>query len=119
MAMNRVCQKCYTRNWAGDEYCKNCGAAMDIFELLHIQTAQTTADRLYEQQKRSREYKEQERIASEKRMAELMEIEDERQRELARRREIQKKKDQRTYLMMGGVIIFALIVVALLLVFTL
>ena len=116
--MNRVCQKCHTRNWAGDEYCKNCGAAMDIFELLHIQTAQATADRLYAQQKQAREYKEQEKIASEKRMAELMEIEQERQRELTRRHQIQKKKDQQTYLLMGVVLIFALIVVALLVVFT-
>lgn len=117
-AMNRVCRKCNTRNWAGDEYCSGCGAALDIFELLHQQTAVSTADRLYEQQKRARAYKEQEKIASEKRMAELMEIEKERQLELARRYQIQQKKDQQLYLMAGGVVIAALIIVALLIAFT-
>ncbi|MBX3061288.1 MAG: zinc ribbon domain-containing protein, partial [Anaerolineae bacterium] len=44
--LTRVCQKCRTSNWAGDEYCKQCGAAMDILELLKVNYAQTTADRV-------------------------------------------------------------------------
>lgn len=116
--MNRVCQKCQTRNWGGDEYCQNCGAALDIFELLHAQTAQTTADRLYEQQKRARGYKEQEKADSAKRMTELMNIEKERQIELARHQQIQNKKDQQLYMMVGAIVIFAIIVISLLVAFT-
>ena len=31
--MTRHCLKCHTDNWAGDEYCKKCGSAMDLLDI--------------------------------------------------------------------------------------
>ena len=108
-SMHRLCRKCNTRNWAGDEHCKNCGAALDIFEILHQQNNQAAADRLIERQLFAREIKEKEKAASAKRMADLQQIEQDRRREIARRRQIQKKKDQQLFIIVGIAIGFALL----------
>lgn len=97
-AMTRTCEKCHTPNWAGAEYCKECGAALDIFQLLHLHNKQTTMNRLNEQMRDAQYFKEKERADSEKRMALLMEQEEMRQRELRIHRAAQKKQDQQLML---------------------
>ncbi len=110
-ALTRVCQKCHTVNWAGDEYCQQCGAAMDIFQLLQKSYAQTTADRLQAQMESSKEIKEAERQASEKRMAKMMAEEAARQQELARRRAIQRRKDRLLFQLLGLVVLLVIMVI--------
>ncbi|MCP4360036.1 MAG: zinc ribbon domain-containing protein [Chloroflexi bacterium] len=110
--MTRTCQKCQTINWSGDEYCRQCGAAMDIFQLLNQTHSHATADRLNEQMAWSRDIKEQERIASDNRMAQMMADEKVRLQENARRRAVQREKDRQLFLLIG---VFTLVVIAIIL----
>lgn len=107
--MTRTCEKCHTPNWSGAEYCKQCGAALDIFQLLHLHNKQATMSRLDEQMRDAQYFKEKERADSERRMAMLMEQEEERQRELRTRKATQKKQDQQ--LMLTAVFVLAIFII--------
>lgn len=108
-AMTRICRKCQTSNWSGAEYCKNCGEAMDIFQYLHVKGNADAADRLNEQMAWSRDIKKQEAIASEKRMADLMAMEEDRQEKLQQMRAAQKQQD-RLMMMIGGFAVVAIVI---------
>jgi uncharacterized protein YbaR (Trm112 family) len=111
-ALTRVCRKCNTRNWAGDEYCKQCNNAMDILDFIAGNQAVRTADRLLEQRHRAREIQEVEEQASARRMAELMEIENERQAEVRRRMRKQKAQERKLFIMMGlGIGLFIIVLI--------
>lgn len=109
--LTRVCQKCRTANWAGDEYCKQCGTAMDILELLKVNYAQTTTDRLHAHQEWAREIKAKEEADSQRRMAQLMAQEQARLAELGRLRTARKQKDRQLFLLIA---IFSFLVMLLL-----
>ncbi|MCA9918936.1 MAG: zinc ribbon domain-containing protein [Anaerolineales bacterium] len=112
-AMTRVCEKCRASNWAGAEYCQECGAALDIFQLLHLHNKQATMNRLDEQMRDAEYFKEKERIDSERRMAMLLEEEEERLQGIRERQATQKKQDQQLMLTAVFVLtIFVLIVAA-------
>lgn len=93
-AMTRNCERCHTRNWTGAEYCQECGAPLDIFHILHLHNKQTTMNRLNEQMRDAQFFKEKEKIDSEKRMAILLEQEQERLQAIRERQAVQKKQDQ-------------------------
>ena len=115
-ALTRTCPKCQTANWTGDEYCQKCGAALDIFEMLQKVDARSRAEKLNEQHAHIRQLKEEEELASQRRMAEMMAIEEERQRELARRMAASQKRDRQILLGVAAVVvIFVLALLALLL----
>ncbi|GAB4265238.1 MAG: hypothetical protein Kow0080_05200 [Candidatus Promineifilaceae bacterium] len=101
-ALTRVCQKCHTSNWSGNEFCIQCGESLDILELIHVKTKVETAERLNQQMAIARELKKKEAEAAEKRMAELMAIEEERQKKL-RELKAQRQKDDRTLLIFGAI----------------
>lgn len=112
-AMTRTCEKCHTTNWAGAEYCQDCGAALDIFQLLSLHHKHSTMHRLDEQIRDAKHFKEKEKADSERRMAQLMEQERERLRNIRERQEAQKKQDQQLMLTAAFVLsIFVLIVAA-------
>ncbi|MBK8901090.1 MAG: zinc ribbon domain-containing protein [Anaerolineaceae bacterium] len=108
-AMLRTCERCGTSNWSGAEYCQDCGAALDIFQLLNLHYKQATMTRLDEQMRSAQFYKDKEREDSERRMAILMADERERLRQLRERREAQKKQDRQ--LMATAVIVLSIFVV--------
>jgi len=85
---------------------------MDIFQLLHQTHSHATADRLNEQMAWSHDIKEQERIASDKRMAQMMAAEKDRLQENARRRAVQRQKDRQLFLLVG---FFALVIIVIIL----
>jgi DNA-directed RNA polymerase subunit RPC12/RpoP len=93
-ATTRTCEKCLASNWAGAEYCQECGAALDIFQLLHLQYKQSTMNRLDEQMREAHYFKEKERVDSERRMGLLMAEEQERLRGIRERQAVQKRQDQ-------------------------
>jgi len=112
-AMMRTCERCGTSNWSGAEYCQDCGAALDIFQLLHLHNKQSTMDRLDGQMREAQAFKEKERADSDRRMATLLEQERARLLGIHERREAQKKQDRQ--LMMTAVFVlsvFVLIVAA-------
>lgn len=112
-ALTRICRKCTTINWAGDEYCRQCGNAMDILDFVAGNHAMRTADRLLEQRQRARELQEAEELASDRRMAELMAIENARQAEVRRRIQKQRQQERKLFILMGlaiGLFVLVLIV---------
>ena len=112
-AMLRSCERCGRSNWSGAEYCRECGAALDIFQLLHLHNKHSTINRLDEQMREASYFKEKERADSDRRMAALLEAERERLRAVHERREAQNQQDKQ--LMITAVIIltiFVLIVAA-------
>ena len=108
-AMTRNCEKCHTPNWAGAEYCKECGAALDIFQLLHLHTKQSTMTRLDEQMRQANYFKNKEREDSEKRMAALMEEEAERLHHVRQRQQIQWQQDRQ--LIATAVFVFSIFII--------
>lgn len=115
--LTRVCQKCRTSNWAGDEYCKQCGTVMDILELLKMSYAQTTADRVQAHQEWSKEIKAQEEADSQRRMAQLMAQEQARLEAVTRRRAAQKQEDWQLFLLIALFALLILVIVVLLIPF--
>jgi len=108
-AMTRTCEKCKTSNWAGAEYCQDCGAVLDIFQLLNIQYKHSTMTRLDEQMRDAQYFKDKEKADSERRMAQLMEQERERLQDIRERQQAQKKQDQQ--LMMTAVFVLSIFVI--------
>jgi hypothetical protein len=98
----RLCRKCNTSNWAGDEHCQKCGAIMDILDILAQNQSGYTADRLSRQMSQAQELRAAEEVASQKRMAELMAIEEERLANLRQRRLERKAEERKLVLLIGG-----------------
>ena len=117
--LSRVCRKCQTVNWAGDEYCLKCGTVMDILDLLAQNQSGYTADRLTRQMEQARELRTAEEAASQKRMAELMAIEEERRASLRQRQLERKAEERRLFLLMGGLGALVLLLLALYLMWSL
>ena len=67
---------------------------LDIFQLLHLHTKQSTMARLDEQMREAEYFKEKERADSEQRMATLLADEQERQQNLQMRRQAQRQQDR-------------------------
>jgi DNA-directed RNA polymerase subunit RPC12/RpoP len=112
-ALMRTCERCRSSNWAGAEYCQDCGAALDIFQLLQLHNKHSTMTRLDEQMRDAHSFKEKEQADSDRRMAMLLENEQARLQAIHIRREAQKRQDRQ--LMMTAVFvltIFILIVAA-------
>lgn len=111
-ALSRICRKCQTRNWAGDEYCRQCHEAMDILDFVAGNYAMKTSDRLLEQRHRAREIQEVEELASNRRMEELMAIENARQAEVRRRLQRQKQQERKLFVLMGlGITLFLIVLI--------
>lgn len=112
-ALTRICRKCKTSNWAGDEYCQECKNALDILDLIVGNYQSTTSDRLLEQRLQAKQLQAEEEQASIRRMGELLEIEAERQEEIQRRMKIQKEHEKTTYILLGlvlGLVLLALFI---------
>ena len=111
-AMTRTCERCRTPNWAGAEYCKECGAALDIFQLLHLHNKHSTMTRLDEQMREAAFFKKKERADSDRRMAVLLEGERERVQDLAARKRAQKLQDRQLLTTAVFVLTIFLVIVA-------
>lgn len=86
---------------------------LDILEYMPRLTPQGQIDRLREQMQSASYFKGVEEEGSRKRMAELMAIEEERQRELSRRQTAQRRSERRTLLIFLAGAAVVLILLAL------
>ena len=111
-ALTRKCQRCHTSNWAGDEYCNDCGAPLDIFELLHINTRHKTEHRLNEQMRRSRQIKIEEEEASKQRLAKMIAEEETRQADIRQRQQKHQAREHLLLLWFGVIVLFFLSILA-------
>jgi hypothetical protein len=104
-----LCKNCHTINWTGDEECINCGEPIDLLSQVESASRQSDADRLDRQISEARTLKETEAAASDKRMAELIAIEQARQAELMLQR-VRRQRQERRML----IIVFAAVLLFLL-----
>lgn len=109
-ALTRVCLRCKSSNWAGEEFCAHCGEPLDIFELLSLQQRDARQKMLEQRRHEIRHLRQEEELASNRRMEELQAIEAERQALLRQRLAVQRRQ-QRKLLMLafGAVALFILV----------
>lgn len=109
----RRCPKCEYNNWIGNEYCLQCGAVLDILELIVQRHNHGTAGRLNLQMDKARALKDAEEAASRARQARLMEKERRRQEQIRRDLAERKAQEQKmyTYFLIGVVVVGVLIVI--------
>ena len=111
-AMVVICRHCHTANWSGLESCTECGESIDIISAVAAHTSQSTAARLNSQMEEAQALKQIEKNASNKRMAELMAIEEARQAEIKQRLANQKEQERKLMIVMFSAVV--LFIVALL-----
>lgn len=110
-ALTRVCRNCRTSNWTGDEYCAQCGEALDIFELLSLQHKDARQRALEQNRRQIRELRQQEALSAQQRIEDLQAIENERQMLLRQRLAEQRRHDKRLLaLAFGSIGVFLIIV---------
>lgn len=111
-SLTRTCRRCHTNNWTGDEYCAQCGEAMDIFDLLSMHHQAVRDQHAAQRDSMIRTLKEKEEASSQQRLAEFREME-EQMHATARQQDTQRKKEeQRTFIMLIA-LIFLLVIMAL------
>jgi hypothetical protein len=106
----RLCRHCHTTNWTGDESCIECGQPIDLLSQIEAESRKSTPDRLSQQMAAARQLNLSEAEASDRRMAELMAIEEARMAEL-RRQQARRQRQERTMLIVvfAAVLLFLLI----------
>ena len=105
----RLCRHCHTTNWTGDETCIECGERIDLLSQLEAESRQSTPERLSRQMAAAKQLNLSEAEASDRRMAELMAIEEARLAELRRQR-AKRGQQERTML----IVVFAAVLIFLL-----
>lgn len=100
----RNCDECTTANWAGDEVCQKCGTPLDVFSGLKVGGKRPLKADLIEQINRESE------VNSQKRMAGMMEKEELRQADVARREA--KKNAEETKMLLIALVGVAIIVIS-------
>jgi len=112
----RDCPVCGADNWVLAEHCVQCGRSLDLIEQIARRWQLTTQYRLQEWKGEVAQVKAQEQLASEERMATLMEAERIRQEALALARAAQHKRDQQIYVWLAVIVAVFVIFVAVLLI---
>ena len=111
--LTRTCRTCHTANWSGMELCVNCGESINIIDMVADRGNMATANRLNRQMSQAQAIKVAEEMASSKRMAEMLAIEEARQAEIRQR--MAKQKDQERKLLIivfGAVAVFFIFLIA-------
>lgn len=109
----RLCRNCLAVNWTGDVKCVQCGEPIDMLSQVNDQSRQSDAERLGKQMLEATDLKNIEAVASERRMAELMAIEEARQAELRKERLKRTEHERRMLtIVFATVLLFLLVLVA-------
>ena len=77
-ALKRTCGKCQLSNWAGDEFCKVCGVAMDLFEVMTVNFHALSNEHKAARLGQVSEMRRQEEARSQQRMLEMRRMEESR-----------------------------------------
>lgn len=113
--LQRTCRRCQANNWAGHEYCQQCGAAMDIFDAVLLQDKAIARKAQEERQAQIKQLKQQEEEASARRMQELMAIEAQRLAEFQARRQKQAQRDRQMLVAIAVLVVLVLLLLLALL----
>ncbi len=110
--LSRTCDNCGASNWAGDETCHKCGTPLDIFSGLKVGGERPLKADWIEQINRDTE------AASQKRMAGMVEKEEKRQADVARRDAKKKAEEQKMLIMaVSGLAVVVVIAIVFVLLF--
>jgi len=112
-AMIRLCRNCHSTNWTGFDVCVVCGDTTGLASTVVARSTETTAGRLNKQMENARQLRLSEEASSDKRMAELMAIEETRQAEIRKRINKQKEQEKRLLLVVFGAVALFLIVLVI------
>ncbi|MGD8586094.1 MAG: zinc ribbon domain-containing protein [Chloroflexota bacterium] len=104
----RLCRHCHTTNWTGDETCIECGERIDLLSQIEAGSRKSTPERLSQQMAAAKQLNLTEAQASDRRMAELMAIEEARLADLRRQR-TRRQRQERTML----IVVFAAVLIFL------
>lgn len=111
-ALIRLCRRCQSVNWTGDDLCIHCGEAIDLLSQVEAKSRQSTSDRLDQQMWDAKDLKAIESQASDRRMAELMAIEEARQAELRRQSAAhQRQERQMLIVVFAAVLLFFIVLI--------
>lgn len=103
--LKRTCAACGAENWAGAEHCTQCGRGLDALEHIAERNAKGFRETLAERRRTASTVKAEEEEASQRRLAEMWQVEQRRQEGLAREVEQQKSEQNtmaRITLLFGG-----------------
>jgi len=95
------CPACGAQNWAGADFCAACGHNIDIVSVMAERRAQGFRGTLQQQRDSANQLKQEDEIASQKRLASMYEVEERRQAHLARQRAEQTRQQN---LLLGAAI---------------
>ena len=110
-ALIRVCPQCQSKNWSGLDRCTQCGQALDALEFV---ARRWLTDVRSEQQQQAPGIKAQEEASSQRRIAQMMEMEARRQKALNEAATLQAARERRmmTWVFVGAGFMFLIIIVA-------
>lgn len=111
--LKRTCAACGTENWAGAEHCTQCGRGLDALEHIAERHAKGFRETLEERRNSASTVKAEEERASQRRLAEMWQVEQRRQDDLARQMKQQKSEQNAMarimLLFVGAFVCFVLI----------
>lgn len=116
--MSKVCRSCQTVNWSGSELCLNCNEPIDIIAMVASSDPGATKKRLNRQMESAQAIKMTEQLASNKRMRELLAIEEARQAEIKRQSERQKAQERSLVIIFFGAVFLILMLAVLYAIFS-
>ncbi len=90
--LKRSCAACGAENWAGAEHCTRCGRGLDALEHIAERHAKSFSETLEDRRKSASTVKAEEEEASQRRLAEMWQVEQRRQEGLAQDLEHQKSE---------------------------
>ncbi len=115
-SLARRCHQCSALNWIGDEYCAQCGAPLDIVDLVIRGHSIETRDRLDAQLEEIQLLKQEETAASNARLAQMV-AEERARREALRQQQLIRQEQERKMIQVTliavGVILLALVLIAI------
>src|ERR1041384_33886 len=106
--LTRVCPNCQSKNWSGADRCTQCGQSLDALEFV---ARRWLTDVRSEQQQQAPGIKAQEEAASQRRMAQMLEMEERRQHALNEAARLQAGREGRplAWVVIGGGLILLIL----------
>ncbi len=93
-SLKRTCQRCQSSNWTGNEFCLQCGAALDIFDVVLLQNKEVARQAQAKRLEMIKKLKAEDEQASQKRLEAMQIIEEDRLAQLQARKQKQARRDR-------------------------
>jgi len=113
-ALTRICPKCQSKNWSGADRCIQCGQSLDALEFV---ARRWLTDVRAEQQQQAPALKAQAEAASQRRMGQMLDMEERRQQALNEAATLQAARERRmmTWVLIGVGLMALIILIGIIL----